>query len=103
MKEDNQRPFFRQGGKPYPCFFGNVKSRDKFVQGLALDGLATGERLELLVCIGSAVAAHDCLHGFGKHFGIGRQVLLQSIPVNFEFVEATQARFDCEQTVSQGH
>src|SRR3546814_17502868 len=32
------------------------------------DALAAGERLELLVGIGQAVAAHDGLHGFGEDF-----------------------------------
>jgi hypothetical protein len=35
---------------------------------LARHRLATGERLQLLVGLGQAVAAHHGLHRFGQHF-----------------------------------
>jgi hypothetical protein len=56
------------------CVVGQVQAFDEFAHRGFGDALAAGQRLELLVGIGQAVAAHHGLHGLGQHFPGGVEV-----------------------------
>src|SRR6266446_6577239 len=77
------------------------EAADESAHRFAVNALAARERLEPLVGIGKAIAAHHRLHGFAEHFPVGLQVLEHSRGIRLELAQALEAGLVGEQAVAE--
>ena len=63
--------------------------------------MAAGQRLQLFVRIGQAVAAHHRLHGFGQHFPGGVEVGGEPLRIDAELAQAAQQRIEADQRMAE--
>ena len=78
-----------------------VQPVDEAAHRLGSDALAAGQRLELLVRVGQAVAAHHRLHGFGQHFPGSIEIGGQALGIDAELAQTALQRIECDQRVAE--